>query len=154
MPLDPRPGRRTPSQYVKTISGQPTVLFVTVCASRPATWLTSPVVHESLVAHWRKSDTWMVGYYLLMPDHIHFFCAPRDTRFAIDRWIAYWKSQFSREHMNPDWIWQRSCYHHRLRSPEEYRNKWAYIRENPFRKSLVTAPDAPWPYSGILNDIR
>jgi putative transposase len=88
-----------------------------------------------------------------MPDHIHFFCAPRDPRFTVDKWIAYWKSQFSRQHTNPDWIWQRSSCHHRLRSPEEYRNKWTYIRENPFRKNLVPSPDAPWPYCGILHDL-
>ena len=147
-------GRRIPPQGVVRVPGEPTILFVTVCAARPANWLATTAVHESLVSLWKSADAWVVGYYLLMPDHIHLFCAPRDPRFTVDRWIAYWKSQFSRRHMNPDWVWQRSAFHRRLRTPEEYLQKLAYVRENPFRRKLVSAPDEPWAYSGVLHDLR
>jgi putative transposase len=148
------PGRRTLAKGVKIGSDQTTILFVTVCAQRPANWLATPPVHESLVKIWRDADTWLVGYYLLMSDHIHMFCAPRDLRFTIEAWVAYWKSQFTRQHLSSEYFWQRGLFHHRLRTADEYRDKWTYIRQNPFRKNLVASPDTLWPYSGILHDLR
>src|SRR5687768_3444410 len=84
MSLNPPIGRRTPSQGVKIEPGQPTILFLTVCATRPANWLASQAVHDSLLSIWHSADTWLVGDYLLMPDHIHLFCSPRDLRFTVD----------------------------------------------------------------------
>jgi putative transposase len=35
---------------------------------------------------WQNEATaWYVGHYLIMPDHLHFFCAPRDLHFGIDQ---------------------------------------------------------------------
>ena len=153
MSLNPSIGRRTPSRGVKIEPGQPTILFLTVCATRPANWLASQTVHNSLASLWRSADTWLVGDYLLMPDHIHLFCSPRDLRFTVDRWVAYWKSQFSRQYTNSEWIWQRTSFHHRLRTPEEYREKLAYVRANPVRKALVPAPEL-WPFAGKINTLH
>jgi hypothetical protein len=36
-----------------------------------------------------------VGDYLLMPDHLHCFCAPHDLSVDIETWIAYWKREFA-----------------------------------------------------------
>jgi hypothetical protein len=74
-------GRRKPAQGVRIEAGQPTILFLTVCAVRPATWLATEVVQDSLVKIWREADGWLVGNYLLMPDHLHLFCGPRDLQF-------------------------------------------------------------------------
>jgi len=111
-------------------------------------------MQNSLVAVWRQEATaWLVGYYLLMPDHLHLFCAPRDLRFGIDAWIKFWKGQFSRRHLNEPWEFQRRGFHHRLRDAEEYHERWTYVRENPLRKGLVQHPDE-WPYQGMVHELR
>src|SRR2546423_15663235 len=102
------------------VEGHPTIVFLTVCAARPASWLASEEAQQSLVSAWQNADAWLVGSYVLMPDHLHLFCAPRDLQFTIEKWIAYWKSQFSRGHTHSDWIWQRSAFHRRMRSQDEY----------------------------------
>ena len=117
-------------------------------------WMSQPAVQESLVEIWQKEATaWLVGYYLIMPDHLHLFCAPRDLHFGIDQWIRYWKSQFSRRHLNEPWEFQRRGFHHRLRSAQEYTDKWIYVRENPVRKGLVKELDE-WPLQGTVHDLR
>jgi hypothetical protein len=51
------------------------------------------------------------------------------------------------------WAWQRSGFHHRLRHARQYEEKWAYVRENPLRKQLVTRPE-DWPYQGTIHPLR
>jgi putative transposase len=153
VPLEPIPGRKTPAQGVKISFDQPTIVFLTVCAKDRKPWMTQPAVQKSLEEIWRKADAWLVGDYLLMPDHLHLFCAPRDLKFTIEQWITFWKSQFSRKYLDQDWEWQRKGFHHRLRSAEEYSEKWLYVRENPIRKNLVKEMD-DWKYRGTVHDLR
>ena len=146
-------GRRKPSQGVRIELGEPTILFLTVCAVRPASWLATEVVRDSLVKIWRKADGWLVGDFVLMPDHVHLFCGPRDLRFTVERWVEFWKRQFSREHRNSEWVWQRSCFHRRMRSEEDYAEKLQYVRENPVREGLVKTPQE-WRFGGRVAELR
>ena len=110
-------------------------------------------VQETLQRIWRDEATaWLTGYYLLMPDHLHFFCAPRDLHFGIDQWMTFWKSQFSRTHLGEPWAFQRRSLHHRLRSQREYEDKLQYVRENPMRKGLATGLD-DWPFQGRAHEL-
>ena len=144
---DRPPGRRTPAHGVKISLAGPTIVLLTVNTKDRVPWLAQAAVHASLREIWREADAWLVGDYVLMPDHLHLFCAPRDLSFTIERWLAYWKSQFSRRHVDQPWAWQRSGFHHRLRDARQYQEKWAYVRENPLRKQLVASPE-DWPLSG------
>ena len=153
VPLEPVPGRKTPAQGVKIFSEQPTIVFLTVCAKDRKPWMTQPAVQNSLEEIWRNADAWLVGDYLLMPDHLHIFCAPRDLKFTIEQWITFWKSQFSRKHLDEDWEWQRKGFHLRIRSAQEYSEKWLYVRENPIRKNLVKNMD-DWKYRGTVFPLR
>ena len=90
--------------------------------------------------------------YLLMPDHLHLFCAPRDFHFTIERWIAFWKDRFTKQHPDTG-TFQSGGFHHRLRDDESYSEKWQYVRENPVRLGLVTQPEE-WPYFGRVHEIR
>jgi putative transposase len=102
---------------------------------------------------WQNTATaWLVGDYLLMPDHLHLFCAPRDLKFTIERWIGYWKDCFSKTHIVPE-KFQAGGFHHRLRSGESYTEKWQNVRENPVRAGLVPRSE-DWPYSGRVHEIR
>jgi REP element-mobilizing transposase RayT len=62
-------------------------VFVTVCTKHRAKWLTSSEAHRLLVASWTQADAWLVGDYVLMPDHLHLFAAPRDLDVCFDRWL-------------------------------------------------------------------
>ena len=146
-------GRQTPASGAHIFLGQPNIFFVTVNAKDAVPWMAKATVQNSLAEIWRTEATaWLVGYYLVMPDHLHLFCAPRDLHFGIDQWVEFWKSRFSRRHVDQPWSWQRKSFHHRLRNRIEYEEKLAYVRENPLRKSLVSRPEE-WPYQGRIHDI-
>ena len=114
-PLDPIPGRKKPAGGVKVLLWQPTIVLLSVCAKDRKPWIAQRAVQESLEEIWRKADAWLVGSYLLMPDHLHLFCAPRDLHFTIEQWLTFWKREFSRKHLTENWAWQRNGFHHRLR---------------------------------------
>jgi REP element-mobilizing transposase RayT len=133
--------------------GGPTIVFVTVCTKDRRPWLACEESHRLLVEVWRKADAWLTGRYVLMPDHLHLFAAPRDLRFTIERWLQYWKSQFTKAHKHEDWVWQAHAFHHRLRQDESYSQKWLYVRENPLRAGLSSDVEA-WPYQGEVYELR
>src|SRR5438552_14340426 len=150
----PNPGRRTPAGGAHLFISKPNIFFVTVNAKDKVPWLNQPAVQSSLAVIWHQEATaWLVGYYLLMPDHLHFFCAPHDLHFNIDTWITFWKRQFSRRHLDQPWEWQRRAFHHRLRNRIEYEDKLTYVQENPLRKNLVKSSEQ-WPFQGRVHDIR
>ncbi|HXI71362.1 MAG TPA: hypothetical protein VNN22_13480 [Verrucomicrobiae bacterium] len=147
-------GRQTPAPGAHIFSGQPNFFFVTVNAKDRVAWLASATVQQSLAEIWMKEATaWHVDYYLLMPDHLHFFCAPHDLHFDIDVWVEFWKRQFSRRHLTEAWSWQRKSFHHRLRDRQEYEEKLMYVRENPLRKKLAANLE-DWPYQGWIHDLH
>ena len=151
--IHPDVGRQTPTAGAHIFLGQPNIFFVTVNAKDRIPWLADATVQNSLAEIWAKEATaWLVGYYLLMPDHLHFFCAPHDLHFDIDKWVEFWKRQFSRRHLEQPWAWQRKSFHHRMRDRIEYEEKLAYVRENPLRKKLAANFD-DWPYQGRIHDL-
>jgi putative transposase len=145
-------GRKQPARGVHIFLGQPTIVFLTICAKDRTPWLANPTVHDSLRAAWNSAQAWLVGYYLVMPDHLHLFCAPHDLSFTVEKWITYWQRQFRRSHKDPQAHFQPHAFHHRLRQQEDYTDKWNYVRENPLRKGLVKNAD-DWPYQGMLNTL-
>ena len=103
-----------------------------------------------MVSVWQGADAWAVGRYVLMPDHIHLFCAPGDRLLPLERWVRFWKSGFSRLDPDPMHRWQSRHWDTRLRREESYDEKWDYVRLNPVRAGLVTRPE-DWAYQGELN---
>ena len=145
-------GRRKPPQGVRHDLGERTIIFVTVCTKDRVSWLSCDEAHSLLRRVWREADAWLVGDYMLMPDHLHFFAAPRDLQFTAARWLTYWKSQFTKGHHQPHWSWQTKASHHRLRTAESYSQKWHYMNENPLRKGLV-AHEEEWPFRGTIHPL-
>ena len=106
-----------------------------------------------LIAAWAEANTWLVGRYVVMPDHIHLFCAPNQIEpVPLERWIQFWKSLASRRWPRSDEqpVWQKSCWDTQLRQGDSYGNKWEYVRQNPVRLRLVAKAE-DWPYQGELN---
>ena len=146
----PDSGRKHPARGVLISSQQPTIVFLTVCTKDRQPWLTCKPVQAALAKIWQNTDTWLVGDYLLMPDHVHLFCAPRDPQVTLQRWVSYWKREFSCLHLPEAGEWLRDFWETRLRRSENYTEKWNYVRENPVRARLVGKPD-DWPFQGRLH---
>jgi putative transposase len=146
------PVRQNPSPGVYAHVGQSSIVLLTVTTEKRASWLANETAHQLLHQTWATATAWLVGDYLLMPDHLHLFCAPRDLRFTIEIWIAYWKREFSLKHKRRDWKFQSRGWHHRLRDGENYSEKWLYVQENPLRKGLVTRIE-DWPFKGKVFDL-
>jgi putative transposase len=144
------PGRKHPAHDVLISLQQPAIVFLTVCAKDRQPWLAQPIVHDALRKIWLSTDAWLVGDYLLMPDHVHLFCAPRDLAVTLPRWVSFWKRELSCLHLPETGQWQRDFWDTRLRRSENYDQKWTYVRENPARAGLVQTPEA-WPFQGRMN---
>lgn len=128
------------------------IVFLTVCTADRQPILASPDMYELLLQAWQKADHWLVGRYVVMPDHIHLFCAPgTNPPESLQSWISYWKRLvfFSQGGS----FWQKNFWDTQLRHHESYDAKWKYVRQNPVRAGLVKHTDE-WPYQGELNLLR
>ena len=143
-------GRHHPARGVLINLGQPTIVFLTVCSKNRQTWLAQTTVQSALCQIWRKADAWLVGEFILMPDHLHMFCAPRDLTFILQQWVTHWKRKLSCLHLPETGVWQRDFWDTRLRGHENYAEKWHYVRQNPVRAGLVAQAE-DWPFQGRLN---
>ncbi|HEV2694507.1 MAG TPA: hypothetical protein VG347_16560 [Verrucomicrobiae bacterium] len=143
-------GRKNPASGVHVQLGHSNIVLLTVTTENRKSWLTNPAVHEFLQNTWKDATAWLAGDYLMMPDHLHVFCSPRDLSFTIEEWITYWKRDFRRRHGHEDWRFQSRGWHHRLRQDEDYATKWTYVQENPIRKGLVKRIE-DWPYKGRIH---
>ena len=145
--------RKHPAKGVFIFRGQATIVFLTVCSRNREKNLANLAVHDALLRTWNKADRWMIGAYVIMPDHIHLFCSPLDETLAIEKWITFWKRGFRRELGSSAPRFQSDSFHHRLRGEESYSEKWDYVQENPVRAGLVKKAE-DWPYQGVLNELR
>ena len=144
------------------------VYFITVCAEGRARVLADRAIAEVLVEAWRYSyeaHGWMVGRYVVMPDHVHFFASPAfDTARDLSAFMGCWKRtttirirklqaaghrRMPRPTERP-FAWQKEFFDHLLRSEESHAQKWDYIRQNPVRAGLAADPD-DWPYPGEIH---
>lgn len=147
------PGRRTPAKGVHVSVSGPNWVFLTVCTEQRGQWLARASVQRALHDIWQTTATaWLVSDYLLMPDHLHLFCAPHDLKFTIERWISFWKDRLAKKHLDIG-TFQPGGFHHRLRDAESYSEKWQYVLENPVRAGLAAGPE-DWQYFGRVHEIR
>jgi putative transposase len=153
-PRQRRPAnRRTPAKGVHLSPGGSNWIFLTVCTEQRERWLAQASVQRALHDIWRNTATaWLVSDYLLMPDHLHLFCAPRDLEFSMERWLGFWKDRFAKVHLDAG-KFQAGGFHHRLRDGGSYAQKWQYVRENPVRQGLVKEA-GDWPYFGRVHEIH
>jgi REP element-mobilizing transposase RayT len=128
------------------------IYFVTVCTAGRRECLADPQVHSLLREIWLTHDRYRVGRYVLMPDHLHFFCAPGTwPPENLGGWMRFWKSAAARRwpggpQPSP---WQRDFWDTQLRQGESYTGKWHYVCENPVRAGLASRAEN-WPYQGEI----
>ena len=130
----------------------PTIVYVTACTSKRKPWLATIAHHDGIRDVWRNAAAWMVGRYVIMPDHLHFFAAPGNQDVGLETWIRYWKRLFRKAIRDRCYRWQGSHWDTRLRSSESYEEKWEYVRQNPVRHGLVAHAD-DWPYAGEIHEL-
>lgn len=141
--------RSYPVHGVRRTSDGPTIVFLTVCSKYRNPWIADDAVHVTLRKVWTDATAWLVGDYVLMPDHIHLFATPSAMDIPLDNWVRYWKSQFTRADGNPNHLWQRNHWDTRIRSSESYVEKREYVLNNPVRKGLVENP-GDWVFKGRI----
>lgn len=152
-PPAPDPERKHPIHLPPTEKhNRSIIIYVTTCSEKRRSILASPHIHHAILNAWRGASTWLVGRYVVMPDHIHFFCAPNGADApSVERWMRYWKSNVARGiGANSGEIWQRHHWDRQLRSRESYAEKWESVWRNPVRRRLSETPDER-PYQGELN---
>ena len=129
------------------------IQFVTVCTQARRPLLATASAHAALLSAWQAASWYQIGRYVIMPDHVHLFCAPAiNPPEPLTRWINFWKSHSARHWPDPavGKLWQRDSWDTQLRATDHYGAKWTYVRENPVRAGLVAHADA-WPHQGELN---
>lgn len=150
-------GRRTPAKGIVLSAEMPLILFCTVGAAQAsATWVAQSSVMSALHdQRSRECNAWLVGEYVLMPEHLHFLCCPRRVAdgISVERWTGWWKDQFSKHIRQPLWRWQAGLFHTRIRSDHHLLEKRGYIQENPVKAGLATQPEQ-WPWRGRVHDLE
>jgi putative transposase len=132
------------------------LFFVTTCTYARRPLLAEDTAVEILTSEWRRNRDlygWSVGSYVIMPDHVHFFCrSARDAESLSDmmRGWKQWTSKRMRRALTGCFRWQAGFFDHVLRSDESYSRKWAYVRDNPVRARLVEQAQ-DWPFSGHIH---
>ena len=147
-------GRRKPAEteLYEHVNLTP-VVFLTVCIKDRRPILAQSDINDLLIDIWSDEKShWVVGRYVLMPDHLHLFCTPRSREsLGIKKWVNFWKSKASNRWPRTDEypIWLNDVWDTQLRTGESYSGKWKYVRNNPVRHGLVSNAD-DWPFQGEL----
>ncbi|PYJ20572.1 MAG: hypothetical protein DME92_09245 [Verrucomicrobia bacterium] len=140
-----RPERKKPAHFPTVEIGfRSIIIFLTVSTHRRRPLLANNEATQRIIAAWQAANSWRVGRYVIMPDHIHLFCAPADLNPAsLKPWVRFWKSHVARNWHDPTQlpIWQRDFWDTQLRRGENYSEKWQYVLENPVRAGFIECPE-------------
>lgn len=95
--------------------------------------------------------------YTVMPDHVHFIVKPLVAEGKTERLSrllhslkSYLANQINGVAGRTGALWQNERFDHILRDDRDYREKAAYILDNPRRKELVKDP-IDWPWWGVCS---
>ena len=136
-------GRKTPAHFPTVESGfRAIIIFLTGCSHRRKRLLANEDVAQRIINAWEAASFWRVGRYVIMPDHIHLFCAPNTfLPRPLKDWIAFWKNQITRAWSNRDQlpIWQRDFWDRQLRRGESVHREMGICEKQPSASRLCPA---------------
>jgi len=146
--------RKKPAHFPTVETGfRSIIIFLTVCTHRRRPLLANDEAARLIIAAWQAANFWRVGRYVIMPNHIHLFCAPNTfPQQPFKNWVSFWRNYVTRAwpHRNQTPIWQRDYWDRQLRRHESYAQKWEYVVNNPVRHDHV-AHGEDWSFQGELN---
>src|SRR5216684_1811237 len=92
------PGRKSlPHFPSRELPNQSIIQFISCNMDKRRPLLARPEIHRVLLDSWHKADHWLVGRYVIMPDHVHFFCAPSYFPVTpLKRWMEFWRADATR----------------------------------------------------------
>ncbi|MDA3798824.1 MAG: transposase [Kiritimatiellae bacterium] len=133
--------------------------FITICTLNRKKNLANDHVYSILseeLSNAYERHGWAIGSYVVMPDHIHFFCTDSDQGKRLSSFIKLWK-EWTTKRINAEFdkdgsMWQKGFFDRLIRSQESYFEKWNYVRDNPVRKGYV-ANYKDWKYWGHIDYI-
>lgn len=128
------------------------VFFITTCTDERRNILANPQAAAVLVEEWNSAKErhgWHIGRYVIMPNHVHFFCAPGNEEKALSTYMKFWKEWTSKRIKKAcgikGHVWEREFFDHLIRNDTNYMQKLDYVFNNPVRAGLVKdANDWPW----------
>jgi putative transposase len=164
---------------IKYVDGQPTIIFDTLCVKHRRPVLACDRFHRIFCDVAANATAWLLGRYVIMPDHIHFFAADVGGEIAYENWVTYLKSQLTkrlggrgsrravesrsaaaRQEPRPPqsaapapFQWLTDHWDCRVRNSDAYEQKWQYFLNNPVRNRLVARPEE-WPFQGEIFELR
>lgn len=145
--------RRLPEIFL-----EPAIFLITICVRGRknlfATGELAQMIVETL-GEIAEDCQWQIGHYVVMPDHIHFFCKSDEDHHTLSTFIGTFKSITTRRAWNhgiSGRIWQREFHDHLLRTAESYQEKIEYVRRNPVRAGLCEDAD-DYMLSGKVHDL-
>jgi REP element-mobilizing transposase RayT len=72
---------------------EPIIVHLIVCSKERKPIFASTEPTKIIVDAWPEAVSWLVGRYMIMPDHIHLFCAPATLPTEpLKQWVRYWKN--------------------------------------------------------------
>jgi REP element-mobilizing transposase RayT len=135
------------------------IYFITTCTLGRRPVLATNEVATKLGGEWRNAHDrhgWAIGRYVIMPDHVHFFCraelGAKPLSVFIQKWKQWTSKRIARELNVAGRVWQEEFFDHVLRSSESYSQKWDYVKENPVRAGLVKN-SVDWPFQGEIESL-
>jgi REP element-mobilizing transposase RayT len=142
------PRRKHPHHRCSDSTNSNLPIFLTVCTKRRSSVLAHELAHDALRDLWSDNSRWIVGLYVLMPEHAHLIVieAARN-RTPLSMWIGWWKQQASARGGGGGLVWQRDFWDTTIRTQAMFAEKSAYIKNNPVKRGLVHAENE-WPFQG------
>ncbi|HEX9169268.1 MAG TPA: transposase [Roseiarcus sp.] len=131
---------------------------MTICTARRRKVLASDVAFSILRSEFELAPGrygWTVGWFVVMPDHLHFFYVSDENPAtpSLSRFIGGFKQWTAKGILDVTALsaplWQKQFFDHVLRSHESYESKWRYVLDNPVRAELVNEAE-DWPYGGEI----
>jgi putative transposase len=86
------PNRKQPAHFPTVESGSRSIIiFLTVCTKERRPLLANDRAAALLLKAWKAATFWIVRLYVILPDHLHMFCAPNTfPPQPLKKWIM-WK---------------------------------------------------------------
>ena len=135
------------------------IFFVSTNTNGRRKILANEKVVSILVDEWSSSSRrhgWYVGQYVVMPDHVHFFCSSGSSGKSLSSFMKCWKEWTSKRIINECGIdgnvWQREFFDHVIRNEASYAQKKEYVLNNPVKAGFVKYAE-DWNWKGEIEQL-